>query len=111
MPYLKDFVFDPVGIATSEVWRDQIEPWLDAMYADGLEFRAGLNKEPLWPGSGAMTVEEFHFWRGWCAALKVVRDTPGEKMTEADSEVEEEKRYEAMGKQGDRRGRARELAF
>lgn len=64
-------------IAGSAIWREQIEPWLEQLYVDALERRAGIDKEPNFP-IGKMTIEDFHFWRGWCACLKAVQDTPAE---------------------------------
>lgn len=80
----KEFTPNWEMIQVSDLWKSQVKPFVEAMRQDGLEQRAGQFGAPL--GGGQMpTLEEFHFWRGWCAALKAISEMPDE-MVELDRE-------------------------
>jgi len=56
-------------ILQSDVWLEEIEPWIKEMAQDALEEKATGTKA---------TLEEYHHWRGYVAALIAVRDMPAE---------------------------------
>ena len=60
-----------IAIEQSEIWRDQIRPWLSAMRQDALE-----EKAPDLPDDPKATMEQYHYWRGMCAAYKTILDMP-----------------------------------
>lgn len=59
------------AIENSEIWQNQIRPWLEAMRQDALE-----EKAPPLAGAESATLTSYHFWRGYVAALKDIRDMP-----------------------------------
>lgn len=104
----EEFMPDWTYIAESDVWGEQVKPWLDIFYQDSLEFRAGMQRAASGDFS-SMTIDEFNFWRGWCAALKAVRDTPEEKV-ETDRLRAKEHQEDETIRQGAGRARAARLA-
>lgn len=60
-----------LAVDKSDIWHDQIWPWLEVMRQDALE-----EKSPEAPGAAGATLEQYHYWRGYCFALKAIMDMP-----------------------------------
>lgn len=85
------------AIESADIWQEQVRPWLEAMRQDGLE-----EKAPHSPGAETATLEAYHYWRGWCAALKAVLEMPAD-MIEANRYLEAQEKEDAFVRKQQRR--------
>jgi hypothetical protein len=94
------------AIDGSEIWTDQIAPMLDVMYFEGLENRAGIIGAPLLSNQDMPTTDEYHFWRGWVAAIRAIRELPTRAVSQR-REMEAQEKKDAFA--AERESRAREF--
>lgn len=72
-------------ILQSEIWQEEILPWISEMAQDALEEKAT---------STIASLDTYHHWRGYVAALIAVRDMPSE-MHEIDRTVTQQENEDA----------------
>lgn len=89
-------------IVESDIWQEQIVPWLQEMRQDALEEKAN----PLTPigiEEPGASLEKYHYWRGAVAVLKVVMDYPAAMIEIERAEKAQEQVNEAVQPQSTRR--------
>lgn len=80
------------AILASTIWTETIYPMLSEHYQFALEQRLpGMMTE-------MPTLEEYHFWRGYAAAIKMVKDAP-QDMMEANRQEKEKAEEDAFIRQ------------
>lgn len=89
-------------IRDSELWREQIKPWLESMYFDSLE-----DKCPPFANNPAANLEAYHFWRGFADAVRTIAELPDADVAAERAYEAEEKKREAIQQARDARNRAR----
>lgn len=87
-------------IVESEVWKQEIQPWLDGLYWEALEKGCPGNPE-------APPMEEYHYWRGHTAAIRMMRDMAYAFLMAEEFRTEQEKKDALIREQDERRRRSR----
>lgn len=87
-------------IIESAIWQEEIHPWLDRMYWEALEKQCPVNPE-------APPMEEYHYWRGHVAALKMMRDMAYAFLQANEFKEAQEKKDAIIREQAQRRRGAR----
>lgn len=90
-------------IVESDIWQEQIVPWLAEMRQDALEEKANPVTPIGLPEGVGVTLEHYHYWRGAVAVLKVVMDYPATMIEIERAEKAQEQVNEAVQPQSTRR--------
>lgn len=78
------------AIEASEIWRDELLPWINEMRQGALESLAAVNL-----GDETLTLERYQYWRGQIAAYTALRDLPTE-LVEIDRRMKEEEKKDEI---------------